>query len=165
LLAVRVFQRSLATNAEILARGILRSAELGADIVNLSLGTSNTGHEAMLRQAVERARSLGTLVVAARESDGAAWLPGSLPGVIQVLLDWTCDRNEIELRASQSDGTLVLAASGYPRPIPGVPPERNLSGVSFAVANVTGFLARLLEEIPAQRIGGWMNALAEERLR
>jgi hypothetical protein len=33
-------------------------------------------------------------------------------------------------------------ASGYPRPIPGVPPERNLSGISFAVANVTDWLAR-----------------------
>jgi hypothetical protein len=29
-----------------------------------------------------------------------------------------------------------------PRPIPGVPVERNLSGLSFAVANATGFLAR-----------------------
>jgi hypothetical protein len=38
-----------------------------------------------------------------------------------------------------------LAASGYPRPIPGVPPERNISGLSFAVANVTGFLARLMD--------------------
>jgi hypothetical protein len=26
-----------------------------------------------------------------------------------------------------------------------VPAERNLSGISFAVANVTGFLSRLLE--------------------
>ena len=39
----------------------------------------------------------------------------------------------------------VFRASAYPRSIPGVPRERNLSGVSFAVANVTGFLARMLE--------------------
>lgn len=32
----------------------------------------------------------------------------------------------------------VLRASPYPRPIPGVPLERNLNGISFAVANVTG---------------------------
>jgi hypothetical protein len=43
------------------------------------------------------------------------------------------------------DGTAVFAASPYPRPIPGVPRERNLSGVSFAVANVTGFIARAVE--------------------
>jgi hypothetical protein len=40
-------------------------------------------------------------------------------------------------------------ASPFPRPIPGVPPERNLAGVSFAVANVTGFLARVLEDATA----------------
>lgn len=39
---------------------------------------------------------------------------------------------------------MVARASGYPRPIPGVPPERNLKGISFAVANVTGVLARAM---------------------
>ena len=33
----------------------------------------------------------------------------------------------------------------------GVAPTRNLSGISFAVANVTGLLARLLETEPALR--------------
>jgi hypothetical protein len=41
---------------------------------------------------------------------------------------------------------LRLRASGYPRPIPGVPPERNLRGVSFAVANATGVIARFLAQ-------------------
>jgi len=40
------------------------------------------------------------------------------------------------------NGTTVYRASGWPRPIPGVPPLRNLNGISFAVANVTGILAR-----------------------
>jgi hypothetical protein len=48
-------------------------------------------------------------------------------------------------------GTVRCSASGYPRPIEGVPVERNLSGISFAVANVTGFLARLLSNRPAIR--------------
>ena len=42
----------------------------------------------------------------------------------------------------------VFRASPFPRPIPGVPRERNLAGVSFAVANVTGFLARAMEGAP-----------------
>ena len=44
------------------------------------------------------------------------------------------------------DGAPVCYASGYPRPVPGVPPQRNLSGVSFAVGNVTGHLAARLSE-------------------
>ena len=43
------------------------------------------------------------------------------------------------------DGSVRLRASGYPRPIPGVPPERNLKGLSFAVANASGFLALAIE--------------------
>jgi hypothetical protein len=68
------------------------------------------------------------------------WLPGSLPGVIPVQLDWECPRDRF--RCVEIDGTTVFRASGYPRPIPGVPPDRNLHGISFAVANVTGFVAR-----------------------
>ena len=64
--------------------------------------------------------------------------------MVGVLLDWDCPRDGIRLHAT-SDGRKVYAASGYPRPIPGVPPERNLKGISFAVANVTGCLARDLE--------------------
>jgi len=35
-----------------------------------------------------------------------------------------------------------MIASGYPRPIPGVQPRRNLYGISFAVAQASGFAAR-----------------------
>ena len=50
---------------------------------------------------------------------------------------------------SVADGAIAITACGYPRPIPGVPPERNLQGLSFAVANASGMLARLLEGTPA----------------
>jgi hypothetical protein len=56
-----------------------------------------------------------------------------------VTLDWSLDRNEI--RSTVEVGRMSYRASGYPRPIPGVPVERNLKGLSFAVANVTGVLA------------------------
>ena len=73
------------------------------------------------------------------------WLPGSLPDVVGVLLDTTCDRNEISVTASDQPPGIVVGASGYPRPITGVPVDRNLSGISFAVANASDFVARLLE--------------------
>lgn len=87
--------------------------------------------------------------------EGIRWLPGSLHAVVGVQVDWGCDRDELEVRLD-SAGTATLRASGYPRPIPGIPPARNLAGASFAVANVTGFLARLLE--------GEQNALGAEDL-
>jgi hypothetical protein len=66
-----------------------------------------------------------------------------LDGVLGVRLDWECPREEIWL-TQEGDGRVVARASGYPRPIPGLPPERNLKGISFAVANVTGMLARAM---------------------
>ncbi len=150
LVSVKVFDQSLATSADVLARAITWATDNDARLINLSLGTANPERADVLRAAVEHATSRGAIVVSARESDGVQWLPGSLPGVAGVLADWECERESL---AIEMDGTgrVTFRASAYPRPIPGVPRERNLSGVSFAVANVTGFLARLLEGNPATR--------------
>jgi len=151
LVAVRVFDRTLTTTGEVLARAITWAAEHGARVINLSLGTSNPTRAARLGVAVGDAVAAGAIVVSARELDGVPWLPGSLPNVAGVTLDASCDRNDIVVTVDPVTSTVGLAASGYPRPIPGVPVERNLSGISFAVANVTGFLARLLERDQALR--------------
>jgi subtilisin family serine protease len=134
--AVKVFHERLATNIETLVRAIDWSIANGMKLINLSLGTAKPEHEGVMRAAVERALAAGATIVAAKEADGVRWLPGSLPGVIPVMLDWYCPWEETRER----DG--VYYACGYPRPIPGVPVENNLRGVSFAVAHVTGSLAR-----------------------
>ncbi|HUF26385.1 MAG TPA: S8 family serine peptidase [Gemmatimonadaceae bacterium] len=144
LLAVKVFDQALATSAAVLAAAIAWSAERRARLINLSLGTAALEHRDVLGDAIERARRAGAIVVAAREADGLPMLPGSLPGVASVDLDWELPREVIEIDDTAGD-RLLIRASGYPRPIPGVPKERNLSGISFAVANATGVLARMLE--------------------
>lgn len=144
LIAVRVFDRTLATSADVLARGVSFAANHGARLINLSLGTANAARAAVLGAAVDEAVAAGAIVVSAFESDGVTWLPGSLPNAVGVTLDPTCDRHAVVMTADWPRGALRFGASAYPRPIDGVPVERNLSGISFAVANVTGFLARLL---------------------
>lgn len=140
LIVGKIFDRTLATNAETLAKGIDWAADRGARLINLSLGTANSAHEARLREAVERARhARGAMVVSALESDGVQWLPGSLPHVIGVRADPKLERHEF---VHTERGFL---AAPWPRSIPGVPREKNLSGISFAVANTTGLLARLVE--------------------
>jgi hypothetical protein len=61
--------------------------------------------------------------------------------------------------------SLKMRASGYPRPIPGVPPERNLRGQSFAVANATGILALLIESGPAISLGALRILVGSERTK
>ena len=140
LFAVRIFDRSLSTRIATLVQAIDWAARHGMHVANLSLGTSKCEHEPVLREAVARASDAGLILVAARDDDGVRWLPGSLDGVVPVQLDWTCPREAC--RSAEVDGRIVFRASGYPRPIDGVPPERNLNGISFAVANMTGFIAR-----------------------
>jgi len=144
LIAARIFDRQLATSVDILVQAIQWAADEGAQLINLSLGTTNPAHELKLLPAVAYAAERGALVVSAREWNGATWLPGSLAGVLGVVADPELDRNEIDLSARPGD-LPAYSAAPFPRPIPNVPRERNLSGVSFAVANVTGFLARAAE--------------------
>jgi subtilisin family serine protease len=146
LIVGKIFDRTLATNAEVLARGIAWATSRGARLINLSLGTANPAHEELLRDSVAQAAAAGALVVSATQTpSGVTWLPGSLEGVLSVVADSRLEREELLL-----DGQ-IFAAAPYPRPIPGVSKKRNLSGVSFAVANVSGFMARLLEARPELR--------------
>jgi hypothetical protein len=97
--------------------------------------------------------------VAALDAGGVRWLPGSLDGVVPVRLDWNCPREAY--RVVRHEGRQVIAAAGYPRDIPDVPRERNLQGVSFAVANASGFVARALEACPGAPPSGILEALAD----
>jgi hypothetical protein len=134
LYAVRIFERRLTAHIETLMRGLEWCLEHSMHVVNLSVGTANEQHRARLQNFVDRARSREMFVVSA-----ANMLPGMLDGAIAVESDAQCDRDACRFR----DG--VFLASPFPRAIPGVPREFNLSGISFSIANCTGLLARVLE--------------------
>ena len=144
--AVRIFDARLSASASTLLAAIDWAVEARVHIINLSLGTATTGHAAAFSDAVERARAAGVAIVAPRDDEGVEWLPGCLPGVIPVQVDWECPRDQY--RVVEVRGTAVFRASGFARPIPGIDPRRNLHGVSFAVAHVTGFLARAMSISP-----------------
>jgi len=160
LYAVKVFDRTLSTTMTGLVAGIDWAIRSGMHVVNLSLGTARAEHEAVLAAVVVRAAARGTIIVAARDDGGMRWLPGSLPGVLAVQLDAGCPRDRYAV--SEVDGVTVFRASGFPRPIDGLPPERNLSGISFAVANMSGFVARALESAPASTIAAVVQKLKAE---
>jgi subtilisin family serine protease len=158
IIAVKVFWRSLATSVGTIGRAIDEAAARGAAIVNLSLGTTDPRHRSELALAVNRARSAGIFIVSAVEDAGTRWLPGDLSDVVGVHLDWTSERDRY--RIVSENGRPIIAASGYPRDIPGVPRERNLKGISFAVANATGFVARALEATPDADVADLFGTLA-----
>jgi subtilisin family serine protease len=144
-IAIKVFERTLVTGVAVLVRAIDEAARRGAHVINLSLGTAEIQHRDDLGAAVARANACGALIVSGLEDEGVRWLPGSLEGVVPVQADWACGREAY--RVVYADGRTIIAASGYPRGIPGVPRERNLKGISFAVANASAFVARAVEAL------------------
>jgi hypothetical protein len=144
ILVARVFDRRLDTTVEALVAAIRWALARQAHLVNLSLGTANPMHADRLQAVVREAVAAGAWVVGAGEQQGVRWLPGSLEDAVSVTLDWTLARESCVL-VPRDAGVPGVRASGYPRPVPGIPPERNLKGLSFAVANATGLLALALE--------------------
>ena len=149
LLAVRVFDRRLTASVASLVAGIEWSLQHSASLINLSLGVAAQEHADAMQSVVDEANRRGAVIVAAGEHQGVKWLPGTLDGVLRVELDWSCSRRQCTWR--REDGSVVFRTSGYPRSIPGVDPDRNLKGLSFAVANMTGLAAAAVTE---KRVSG-----------
>jgi hypothetical protein len=149
LFAVKIFDRRLSAGIESIVRALAWCAEQRMDIVNLSLGTANAEH----RDRFVHVLTDDTVVVSV-----AGMLPGTIGGVIAVAPE-DCPRDVFRYR----DG--VFYASPQPRSIPGVPPERNLQGPSFAVANMTGFAAQALASVGARDLRGELIERARARSR
>ena len=146
LIAVKVFDRALTTNIEAIVKAVDWCSRNEIDVINLSLGTINNDHRRLIEECISNASEKGSIVVAARQMSGQSSLPGCLPSVVGVEADWELNRDRYAFK--RVDGDVVFLASAYPRDIPGVPRERNLKGISFAVANMTGFVARACEHSP-----------------
>jgi Subtilase family len=147
LYAVKVFDRRLTTNIGVIVRALEWCRAHQMDLVNLSLGTENPAH----RESFVRVIADDLLVVSPAHA-----LPGSLPTVIGVAPDPDCPRDAFRYH----DG--IFHASPYPRPVPGVPVERNLHGTSFAAANMTGLIARVLKGGSRPAIRETLIALAQD---
>jgi subtilisin family serine protease len=155
---VRIFGHQLRTSPLALVAAIDWAVASGVDLINLSLGSLNMAHRELFARSVQRASLAGVAVIAARSADGSPCLPGVLAQVIGVELDWECPRSGYRHVAGSER---VFHAAGYPRPIEGVPLRRNLHGISFAVAAMTGFSARAVQAaLPAAaRVGALLEAL------
>jgi len=146
LYAVKVFERSLTTGIDFIIRAIEWAIDHEMHLINLSLGTFNPAHRERFEQVIDRAAAENVILLSALEINGQAALPGCLASVIGVGVDWDCPRDTYYLNSTVHGPAFF--ASGYPRSLPNVPRERNLYGISFAVANMTGIVARARETCP-----------------
>jgi hypothetical protein len=124
--AVRVFHRELRASMADIVAAMEWAVEQRMDLINMSLGTANAAHAETFAPFLDRAVFV---------SAAGMW-PGNMAGVIRVAPDAALARDAYRIEGE------TFYASPYPRPIDGVPRERNLNGASFAVANMTGLVAR-----------------------
>ncbi|MFN8546871.1 MAG: S8 family serine peptidase [Candidatus Eisenbacteria bacterium] len=147
LIAVRVFDSTLRAPSSLLPLAFQYCARVRARLVNLSLGLSASEVEEEARQALDALLAGGAWVVAALGPRARPTWPASHRGVIAVTADPQLDSGSwiwIEDGFMDEEGAIhpLVATAPFPRPMPGQPRERNLAGVSFAAAAVTGLLAR-----------------------
>jgi hypothetical protein len=157
---LKLFGNSLRTSTSRLIQAVNWAIDHQMDIVNLSLGSPNFEHRPAFETVVRRAANAGVLLVAARYSTHTPVLPGMLDGLISVDVDWDLPRDRY--RVAHISGSPVFYASGFPRPLPGVPISRNLSGISFAVANMSGCVARACDELEDHSIDDVISLLTAE---
>jgi hypothetical protein len=144
--AVKVFENGLSTYPSLVARGILRAAAQGCDVINLSLALPPGSGAELIAEACTAALEAGSVLVAAGHPEHPDLLPASLPGVYGVICDDELEDDEIVM---QGASPYPCRARGIPRKLDNIPPQANLRGHSLACARVTACIAQTLNEVSA----------------
>ena len=145
---VRIFDKTLSTTLPLLVRALEWCAANSIQIVNLSLGTTDERHREPFEKAVAHIADAGAMLVAPYVMEEKLLLPGSLPGVVGVVADTTCSDGACTVK--QMSSKIVFGAQPFPREIPGFSQGPDFNGVSFSVARVSAYLARIW---PSQKAG------------
>ena len=144
--AVKIFGRALTATVDVLERAIEFAVRSKARVVNLSLAVAQTSEAGRVGALCREAVASGVvLVAAAAAGHGRGGFPAILPDVIGVVADGRLGERGMRHVAG---ATLECRAAGWPRPLPGLPRERNFKGHSFAAARVSGAVACILEARP-----------------
>ncbi len=127
----------------VIAEGIHYAREQGADIINLSLGS--TTQNTIVRNAVIEAQNAGIIVIGASGNDGTStkYYPASYSGVISVgsvdqtltLSSFSNFNDAVDITAPGSQIVSSTLNNGYSMG----------SGTSFAAPQVTGIVALMLD--------------------
>ncbi len=142
LLDLRVTDTNGSSHTALLSSAIVKATDLGARVINISLGTSASSP--VLEEAVRYAQSRNVVIVAAagnEQQTALAW-PASLPGVLSV---GAVDANGSQAYFSNSGPGLTLVAPGVGI-VSGYADNKLVigSGTSQATALTTGVVAALL---------------------
>jgi len=150
LYAVKIFADRLGGPIAVLEAGLRWAIEQRIKVINLSLGTNKPEHRERLAVLVTQACAEGLLLVASSPPGRTDMFPAALPGVIGVAGDDQCGW---EAYRYIPNDPIPFRAHPQPRPLPGLPQERNFRGHSFASAHVSALLALQAQQRPRLTAG------------
>jgi hypothetical protein len=144
LISVRVADETGVSSSFLLAEGIIAAADAGAQLINISMGSSSDSN--VVRQAVDYAIEQGAVIFASSGNDGSstASFPAADPDVYSV---GAVDANGTHLNFSNTDSNLAFTAPGLE--VQAAYPGDNVtsfSGTSGAVAFPVGAVAAIMSE-------------------
>lgn len=135
----QVFRDSSITSAAAVAAGLNWLAAQGVALVNMSFGLRRDRR--VLREACANAKAAGCVLLAAVPARGPAVYPAAYDSVLRITGDARCAFGEVShLATAQAD------FGACPRGSEAVSSNTRIGGASFAVAHITGILARYLGE-------------------
>lgn len=144
LISVRVADETGVSNSFLLAQGITAAADAGAQLINISMGSS--GDSNLVREAVDYAIAQGAVIFASSGNDGTSnsSFPAADPDVYSV---GAVDANGTHLNFSNTDSDLAFTAPGLE--VQAAYPGDNVTsftGTSGAVAFPVGAVAAIMSE-------------------
>lgn len=145
LYAVKIFSRDLGTSIPVLTQAIAWCVRRKFDIIHLSLGVKNKDSAAPLKQLCDTAREKGILIIASARGPEHRIYPACFSNVVGAYRHPDCAWDDLVFH---SGCPVAFGAHGFPRPIPGLPQEKNFQGHSFAAAHVTAHAAALMKQYP-----------------
>ncbi len=141
ILSYRVADDGGSSNTFLIAQAIIEAADAGADLINISLGTSS--HSPTLQQAVDYASDAGVVIVASSGNNGADSVayPAAYENVVSV---GAVDAKGDHLDFSNS-GEVDLTAPGLALTSAWTDNQQvNFSGTSASAPVVTGAIAAVM---------------------
>ncbi len=150
IVSIRIANDFGQSDSFLLAKGIVAAVDAGAQLINISMGSF--GDSVIVRNAIEYARTAGSLIIAASGNNGRdeVTYPAANSGVIAV---GSVDAAGNHLDFSNTGSQLAISAPGFGINAAWLADEAaSVSGTSFSSPIVTGAIAAIMTQAGNKRL-------------
>ncbi len=159
---IKVFDQDLVSNIDILTSAAEWALEQKLNILNLSLGTTDSSQIEKFIKISDKARQNNLLIVAANSNNSQKSYPACLPNVFGVMAGAV--RGRYDYFFDRARDIQFIARGDYQRLHWKDGKQIFLGGTSFAAPHITAILALLLQKYPDISFNELLEKLTENSL-